>query len=235
MKTLYLITARGGSKGVPGKNARIIGGRSLIQWKADAVRPLLRAGDRLVISTEDRNLADLAMRCGVDVPFQRPAELASDTASSASVIRHALDSLPGFSVVVLLEPSAPFTTDDQYRRALQMMDFNDADLVVGMKYASPHTAFIGDVRDDQSVTPIIMQFQRMARRRQDFAPQWTPSGGLYVFRSDMFLRTDDVYGGNRCYGLLQDRWTGLEIDTPEDFELAEYAYSKGYVASGVKK
>ena len=226
--TLWLITARGGSKGVPGKNLRKIGGLSLIEWKIRAAR----AADPhayIACSSDSHEILGEADRLGADV-IHRPSALASDTATSADVIKHALETLPSsFDQVVLLEPSAPFTTGEQYRRALQMMADRDADLVVGMKPTAPHTAFIGDARDDLSVTPIILQFQRMARRRQDYAPQWTMSGGLYVFRTEMFLQTGDIYGGSRCYGLMQDKWTGLEIDTPEDLEMAEYAFERGYV------
>jgi len=229
---LYLITARGGSKGVPGKNARKIGGRTLIEWKVDAVKPLLKPEDRLIISTDSEEIASIAWDTGVvEVPFERPAELATDTASSASVIAHALKECPGFKHVMLLEPSAPFTTTDTYNKAIGIAYGNDADLVVGMKQTEPNTAFIGPVRADKSVTPIIVNMQRHGRhlRRQDLPDEWTMAGNLYFFKTDMFTKTGDIYGGDRNYGVITDRWEGLEIDTMEDFELAEYAYARGYV------
>lgn len=228
-RTVWLITARGGSKGVPGKNLRKIGGISLVEWKVLAARAADPAAE-IVCSSDSLDILSHAAFLGAKC-IQRPDALATDTARSVDVIRHALDVLTErFDQVVLLEPSAPFTTAEQYKRALQMMEFNDADLVVGMKETAPHTAFIGDMRTDDSVTPIIVQFQRETfRRRQDYPRQWTMSGGLYVFRTDMFRKACDIYGGVRNYGLLQDKWTGLEIDTPEDLEMAEYAFGKGYV------
>lgn len=228
--TLWLITARGGSKGVPGKNLRRIGPCSLIEWKIRAARSA--GATDIVCSSDSMDILGEAARLGAAC-IERPAALATDTAKSADVIRHALDVVPqSFDQVVLLEPSAPFTTGEHYKRALQMMEFHDADLVVGMKETTPHTAFIGDVREDMSVTPIIVCFQRETmRRRQDFPPQWTPSGGLYVFKTEMFRRTQDLYGGVRNFGLLQNRYTGHEIDEQHDMELAEFYYERGYVKS----
>lgn len=228
-RTLWLVVARGGSKGVPKKNMKRIGGLTLVEWKVRAARAA-DPGAHIVCSSDSADILSEAARLGVRC-IERPAPLASDTAKSADVIKHALDVTPEtFDQVVLLEPSAPFSTGEQYKRALQMMEFHDADLVVGMRQSAIHTAFIGDVREDLSVTPVIVCFQReVARRRQDFPPQWFPSGGLYVFRTEMFHRTNDIYGGVRNYGLMQDRYTGHEIDEPHDLELAEFYYDRGYV------
>ena len=230
MSTLYLLVGRGGSRGVPGKNLRQIGGASLVEWKIRAVR----AHDPrawIVCSSDSGEIRAEALACGADLTIERPAELASDTATTASVVKHALSVVGGeYERVFLLEPSTPYTLPEHYSEALAMMATEDADLVVAMKRTEPHTAFIGDIRADASVTPIIVQFQRMARRRQDFAPQWTPSGSLYLFRRKMFDETGDIYGGARNYGLQVDRYTGHEIDTPHDLELAEWYYASGKVA-----
>ena len=228
-KVLWLITARGGSKGVPGKNLKKIGGLSLIEWKILAARAADPAA-HIVCSSDSLDILAHAAFLGAKV-IERPAALATDTARSVDVIKHALDVLPEkYEQVVLLEPSAPFTTGVQYWAALNMLNNMDADLIVGMKETVPHTAFIGDMRDDHSVTPILVQFQRETfRRRQDYPRQWTMAGNLYVFRTEMFLRTGDIYGGQRNYGLFMGKWDGLEIDTPEDLEMAEYAFARGYV------
>lgn len=232
MKVLWLMVARGGSKGVPGKNLREISGLSLIGWKARAA--YAAGADRVVLSTEDAAIAAEGVRHGCTA-LMRPPELATDTASSASVVRHALEALAEagseYDAVSLLEPSTPFTTAEQHRRALAMMAESDADLVVGMKNIYPHHTFVGEQRADCSVTPIILQMQRAGdkRRRQDFCDDWSMSGSLYLFRAAMFMSTGDIYGGFVNKGLLVDKWTGLEIDSMEDLEMAEYAASKGYV------
>lgn len=230
--TLYLIVARGGSKGVPGKNLKKIGGTTLVGWKARAAREC-DPNCRLVISTESEEIAMEAREHGVDVPFKRPDELATDTASSASVILHALETLAAngenFERVMLLEPSSPFTTAHTLKYAGICMDSLFGDLVVGMREVQPHTAFISEVPRNSSINPIIESMKKYGQnlRRQDLQPEWTMNGALYLFKTEMFLQTEDIYGGKNSHGILMPRWEGIEIDHPEDLVLAEFAYEKG--------
>lgn len=231
---LWLLTARGGSKGVPGKNLKRIGGLSLIGWKAHAARAA--GAIRIVCSTDSTDIAVEARAQGCDVPFMRPAALASDTASSASVVRHTLDTLKAmegstFEHVMLLEPSAPFTGCAYYGIAMGQMSLRKADLVVGMKAVEPHSTFTGEIPDDMSIEPIVVKMRARGgkTRRQDFPREWTQSGSLYMFRVDTFMRTGDIYGGEKNYGVLIDKWRAIEIDTPTDMEMAVYAYNNGHV------
>lgn len=235
-RTLWLLVGRGGSKGVPGKNLARVGGRSLVQWKIDAVKPLVsHAGGVLVCSTDSHEIADEAHRHGALIPFIRPPELATDIAATAAVITHALDALTDvhgvFDRVMLLEPSAPFATTSHYIQAMGSYAENRAHLVVGMKRSEPHSVFVGEQPEDGCVTPILVRMDRVGRdlRRQDLRDEWTMSGSLYLFDVPMFRKTGSLYGGSRNYGVLIDRWHALEIDAPEDLVLAEFAVEKGYV------
>ncbi len=207
-------------------------------WKAraaQAVRRMLSTPSRLIISTDDPEIQAEATKHGVEVPFTRPAELATDTASSASVIRHAIEYLQAqgenYSRVMLLEPSAPFSTPEHMTRAIMMYEAFDADLIVGMKETFPHTAFIGEMRDDASINPIVVRMRRHGKhlRRQDLPREWTASGTIYLFRTEMFMATSDLYGGRRNFGLLTDEWHAIEIDNPVDMEMAQYAVINGHV------
>lgn len=232
MSNLFLITARAGSKGVPNKNLRPISGLSLIGWKARAAKAAMKPGDRLIISTESYAIQGDAKFFNVEIPFTRPVELATDTASSASVIKHALENIDGeYKTVVLLEPSSPFTRGSDIIAALTIKEAKNAHLVVGMKHVEPHTTFIAEQPDDDCVTPIMVKMGRVGRnlRRQDLKPEWTMNGALYVFDTEMFLKTGSIYGGARNYGLLMDKWHSIEIDSMDDLEMAEYAFLKGYV------
>lgn len=232
MRVLWLAAARGGSKGVPGKNLREIQGLSLLGWK---LRAAFAAGaDRVVLSTDSAEIAAEGVRHGATA-LMRPAELATDTATSASVVMHALTTLATagerYDAVMLLEPSTPFTPAWMLRKGIEMMRERDADLVCGMKVVEPSRVFVGDVREDASITPIAIAIQRMAdaRRRQDVPVSWTPAGTMYLFKAGMFLETGDIYGGVRNYGVLADKYHSIEIDTPEDMEYAEFVAAKGYV------
>ena len=228
MKICWLLVARGGSRGVPGKHLRRIGGRTLVEWKLG--RALAAGATDIVVSSDSPEIRGVAMHYGASREIIRPAELASDEATTASVVRHALETLEeSYDAVMLLECSSPFTRPEQYTAALAMMNEHDADLVVGMKETFPHIAFVGERRDDSSINGIVLQFQRMARRRQDFKECWTMAGNIYLFRTEPFLATNDVYGGARLFGLKCDRWSAHEIDSPEDLKLAEFAYERGYV------
>ena len=232
MKTLYLVTARGGSKGVPGKNLEKIGGLSLVGWKIWAARDCDLDAD-IIVSTDSVEIAEEARDHGALV-LARPAELATDEARSADVIKHALRSLGNgvdYDQVMLLEPSSPFATGAHMRKALSMMETYGADLVVGMKDVAVHSAFVGERRPNDAINNIILSMKRHGRhlRRQDLVQEWTMNGALYLFRADMFLATGDIYGGNANHGLWMELWNSIEIDTPHDLELARYAFEKGYV------
>lgn len=252
MKILYLMTARGGSKGVARKNLQQIAGVSLIGWKATAAKEAMKywkAYDdyksRLVISTEDDEIATEAKFWGVEVPFKRPDELATDEASSDSVVKHALDTLgyDSWDAVMLLEPSSPFATSMHLCKATGLLMDRDAELVCGMRRTEPHSLFVEDEHDDGSIVPIICRMDLRAKqntegyhstpgyifRRQALPPQWTMNGAVYLFRTSMFQREGKIYGICKALGLLMDQWHGLEIDTERDLELARYAVEKGYV------
>lgn len=240
---LWLMVARGGSKGVPRKNLRQLGGMSLVGWKAEAARVAMRmlpeAPGRLVISTDSAEIADEAKRHGVEVPWLRPSTLATDDARSVDVVRHALQTVGGsYSTVVLLEPSAPFTTASHYVAGYHLYCEREAHLVVGMKHTEPHSSFIGEVRDDGALNALITKMNAHGRdtRRQARAQEWTMNGAMYIFRSEVvtderYQWTGDwsIYNGARNYGYLMDRWHSIEIDTPHDLEMAEYAVARGYV------
>ncbi len=233
MNILWLVTARGGSKGVPRKNLREIGGRSLLAWKVAGARA---AGAlEIVLSTEDTAIAAEGAERGCRI-LTRPVSLASDTATSASVVRHALEALwmatgtDLYTHVMLLEPSAPFTRPDQYQQAIAMAETRRADAVIGMRAVEPSTLYTDEVGDDGNINHIARTIHNMRDQRRQARPvEWTPSASVYLFRTDMFLRTGDIYGGGKNYGLLCDRYSSIEIDTIDDLAFAEFAYERGLV------
>lgn len=242
MKTLFLITARGGSKGVPKKNLKEIGGLSVIGWKARSVKAAIsyfQAHDydhykfepRLVVSTDCPDIAADAAKHGFEAPFMRPAELASDTASSADVLRHALGELKEeYSSVFLLEPSAPFATPQHYTEAYAKYLATGADLVCGMKETEPHTSFIAERRPGDNIANIVgrMKYGNNDTRRQARAQEWTMNGALYIFNPRVLEDGGDIYSG-KCVGYLMDHWHSIEIDGPRDLEMAQYGVDRGYV------
>ena len=235
MKVLYLITARGGSKSVPGKNLRKVAGLSLVGFKA---RSALRSKycTKLIISTDSLEIQEDARLYGVEVPFTRPAELATDTASSMDVISHAVDwiereTTDWYDAIMLLEPSSPLTRAIDYDNAVEMMVQHDANLVVGMRETTANSVFVGPMDGEGRITQIIAQMESLkGLRRQDVAQEYTMNGALYLFKWDFFKKHRTIYQDTeKSYGYLMDRHYSIEIDEMIDLEWVNYLVANGLV------
>jgi len=235
LKILYLITARGGSKSVPGKNIRKIAGISLVGFKAiSALRS--KHCSRLIISTDSQEIQEDAKSYGVEVPFTRPAELATDDASSLDVITHAMDwveqeNAENYDAVMLLEPSSPLTRAQDYDQAVAIMEQNDANLVVGMRETEVNSVFVGPMAEDGRITQIIDQMQELeGMRRQDVLQEHTMNGALYLFKWEFFKEHQAIYKDRKkSYGYLMDRHYSVEIDELIDLEWVEFLVTNGLV------
>lgn len=233
MAVLWLVVARSGSKGCPGKNSRLLAGRSLIGWKIDGAKAAMAEGDVMAISTDSEAYQDIAVSHGAIAPFLRPPELATDEATSASVVLHALAEMRKhameFDKVMLLEASAPFTRPWHYEAALNMMSGQAVDAVIGVKFAL-HPAFVGPADSEGKISEVARQISALQRsRRQDMPTMVTPCASLYLARTGMFEKTHSFYGSDLTYGLPVAFPWNLEIDTPEDWLLAEFAVEKNLV------
>lgn len=235
---LFLMVGRGGSKGVPRKNLRTLGGLSLVGFKALSARRS-KYCSRLVISTDDAEIQDEARRFGVEVPFTRPAELADDHATSEDVVRHALDwfeTVEGrrYDAVMLLEPSSPFARAADYDAAVELMVARHAKLVVGMREAEVNPVFVGPVTPDGSIGGIVDNILALrSSRRQDVARSWTMNGALYLFAWDEFKATGRIYSDPAAsYGLEMSPAHSIEIERPADLDYAAFAVEHGLLDLG---
>jgi CMP-N-acetylneuraminic acid synthetase len=234
MRTLYLITARGGSKGVPGKNLRKLGGLSLVGFKARAAKRT-RSCTKLVISTDSEEIAEEARRHGVTVPFMRPPELATDTATSSDVIAHAIEQLErageSYDAIMLLEPSAPFTRAEDYDGAVALFERTGASAVVGMRRMEVSSVYVGPIEQDGRIRGIVTKMQDYAKRgRQQMEPEFTMNGALYLFGWEFFKRSRNIYGdAERTYGYEMPAHLSVEIDEMDDLYYAEFLVERGYI------
>jgi CMP-N,N'-diacetyllegionaminic acid synthase len=234
MNILFLITARGGSKSVPKKNLSKIGGVSLIGFKAiSALRS--KYCTRLIISSDDQEIQQDAASYGVEVPFTRPAELATDTASSFDVIRHAMDWIEAnsdekYEAIMLLEPSAPFATSVDFNNAVEMMIEKNANAVIGMREMEINSVFVGELDAQGRMTQIIDQMKQRYLRRQDTKPEYTMNGALYLFKWELFKEHHTMYvDRENTYGYIMDREHSIEIDEPIDLQWAEFLVERGLI------
>ncbi len=235
MKTLFLITARGGSKGVPRKNLLEIAGVSLVGFKAISARKS-KYCERLIISTDSFEIQENARQYGVEVPFTRPAELATDTASSKDVVLHAMEWIEAntderYEALMLLEPAAPFARPTDYDHAVEMMVALGADVVVGMRPVKISTVFVGPLDERGRIASIIDKMRGLqATRRQDLPQEYTMNAALYLCKWDCFKKHKNIYHDHeKTYGYVMEPEYSVEIDTMMDLHWAEFLVEKGYI------
>jgi len=220
-RVLAIIPARGGSKRIPGKNVKILGDKPLIAWTVESARRSAYI-DRLILSSDDNTIAKVALEHGCEVPFMRPESLATDTATSAEVVLHALNFLGDdlFDYVILLQPTSPFRS------------FEDVDGAIKACLSGGYSSLVSTrpVREN----PSWMYYQEgealtsLSERLGDVASlRWQVlNGAIYVFDVRWFLRNrafmDDK---TRLYPMSWDR--SVDIDTIEDWAWAEFLLDKG--------
>ncbi len=212
---LALVTARGGSKGLPRKNVLPAGGKPLIAWTIDAARGAA-AVDRTIVSTDDDEIMDVARQCGAEVPFRRPAGLATDTATSVDVALHALDQLPGFEYLVLLQPTSPLRTSTDIDAAFRLMTEQGAPACVSVCPALESPYWMYRCEADGRLASLLPP-PPGASRRQDLPDAWVLNGAVYIARCDWF-RGQRGFVGPGTVAYRMDRERSVDIDTQADFD-----------------
>lgn len=231
LKVLGLVTARGGSKGLPGKNVRPLCGKPLIVWTIDAAKEA-RCLDAIAVSTDDPAIAETARRAGAEVPFMRPAELAGDTASSIDVVLHAIDFLAAagrnFDIIVLLEPTSPLRESaDIDQGVARLVESGAGSLVSVCRAEATHPAFMYRQDARLHLHPFLER-QPTGLRRQDIEPLYFLEGTLYASRIDV-LRLHRSFYHEDTIGYEVPKWKSLEIDDIDDFNMVEALMKlKGY-------
>jgi CMP-N-acetylneuraminic acid synthetase len=221
-RILGLITARGGSKGLPGKNILPLCGKPLIAWTIEQAKSS-KYLDAVVVSTDDENIARISKQFGAEVPFQRPAKLASDTATSMDVIFHALEFLAqqgrGYEYLALLEPTSPLRKKGDLDRAIKHLIDADsgADSLVSLgKIALEHPIYSKTVNSAGRVVPYFKQ-KRAFARRQDLPIAYFPYGVIYLSKVSA-LRKYRTFYQKRTISYLIERWQNYEIDDAYDYK-----------------
>lgn len=225
MKPLVIIPARGGSKGVPGKNIRPLHGKPLIHYSIETARAVF-ADEQIIVSTDDPGIREVAEQTGLKIPFLRPAELATDTAGSQEVLLHALGygEAAGYAAdtVVLLQPTSPFRTATHIREALQLYRDN-LDMVVGVKETRSNPYYV--LFEENAAGYLEKSKKAHFTRRQDCPKVWEINGALYIIRAAS-LRNGPIRDFERVIRYEMDEWSSHDIDTPFDWDMAELMMNK---------
>lgn len=224
MKVLGLIPARGGSKGVPGKNTRLLCGKPLLQYTAVAALDA-RLLSRVVLSTESEEIAAVGRNCGLEVPFMRPLELAEDTAPMLPVVQHAVRWMENqgerFDAVCLLQPTNPLRRSEDIDACIELLDTTGADSVVTIMAVpaehNPHWVYF---QNGSNFLRLSTGEDTPVSRRQDLPPAFHREGSVYVTRRDVLMETNSLYG-RKLAGHLIEAESTVNIDGPQDWTRAE--------------
>lgn len=221
-KILAVIPARGGSKGLPGKNIRQFAGKPLIAWSIEAAKGS-RYVDEVIISTDSQEIAKVAASWGGHVPFMRPSELATDDAKGLDVILHAIDwarSLPAlYSLALVLQPTSPLRTSQDIDNAVELFFAKNAKSVVSVCEAEHHPWWTNILPEDGSMKDFL-QAEISNTNRQSLPTYYRLNGAIYLVDINFIEQTRSfIADGTFAYPMPQER--SVDIDNLLDFRLAE--------------
>lgn len=225
MKPLFVIPARGGSKGIPGKNIKPLCGKPLIAYSVEVARQL--ADDRdICVTTDDEAIADVVRNLGLDVPFMRPAYLATDGCGTYEVLLHAVkyyeDLGRDYDTLVLLQPTSPMRTADDVRAAIKAYS-PDIDMVVTVTEASSNPYYNCYETDAEGFLHISKGDGSFVRR-QDAPKAWEYNGAVYVINIDSLKRMPlSKFSRRKMVEMSRER--SVDLDTPLDWLVAEAVMS----------
>lgn len=233
MNILFIIPARGGSKGVRRKNIRKVGGHPLIWYKITAAKKTIYE-KRIIVSTDDNEISLIAQKFGAEVPFMRPSHLSNDTADSMAVVSHAIEWIENNSNVIynyicLLEPSSPFMPGEWLNDAVNKLYMSNADSMLGMKKVNINRVFINTLDKNGGLSHFYEESLKLkSTRRQDQIEEYTMNGCFYIVKYEYFKKNKTFHSINSLPYIMPNDYS-LEIDNEEDLEYANYLIEKGKI------
>lgn len=222
-RVLGLVPARGGSKGVPGKNTKLLCGKPLLEYTAESALKA-RSLSRLILSTDDLEIADIGKCCGLDVPFLRPAELATDDTPMLPVVQHAVAWMEehgeSFDAICLLQPTNPLRRAEHIDGCIELLEQSGADAVVTVlpvpaEY-NPHWVYF---RKETGNLILCTGESTPIPRRQDLPVAFHREGSVYVTRRDVVMKGGSLYGKDLVGYELQSH-EHVNIDSMDDWQRA---------------
>lgn len=223
MKNLAIIPARGGSKGLPGKNYKLLNGRPLISYTIQAA---LESGmfDKVIVSTDSMTIAEIAKESGALVPFLRPQELANDVASSDAAIMHALHFMEEFEdeeyeYVCKLQPTSPLRTAEDIRAAFELLFSKEANSVVSVCECEHSPLWTGVISEDLRIDNFLSK-QLAVTNRQELQSYYRLNGAIYISKVETFKKNECFFGENSI-AYIMEREHSVDIDDILDFKFVE--------------
>jgi len=221
MKPIVVIPARGGSKGIPGKNIKKLGGRPLIEYTINAAREVF-SDDEIILSTDSLEIKNCAEKLGLKVPFIRPASLATDSAGTYKVLLHALEYVEGKGyfpeILILLQPTSPFRSSKHLTEAIEIYGENaDIEMVVSVTETHANPYFLLFEEDEHGFLQHSKQGDFV--RRQDCPKVWEYNGAIYIINVAA-LKKKQVSEFQKVIKYEMDQMSSHDLDTPLDWLVA---------------
>lgn len=227
---IAVIPARGGSKGLPGKNIKLINGKPLIQYTIEAALNS-KTVSRVIVSTDDQAIANVAKNAGAEVPFIRPDYLASDTASAVDVYIHATEYLrdnsgEDISKFMILLPTAPLRSCNHIDEAYELFCSEKGDTLVSVKESETPPSWFMMVDDFGRIKNAGFGIKEaLVSNRQINDKYYVPNGAIYILDYYM-LKEKRTYYSTNTVAYIMDRSVSIDIDTLDDFQYAEYLMTR---------
>lgn len=214
MSLLAIIPARSGSKGIPRKNIKPLAGKPLIGWSIEAAKKATCI-NRIIVSTEDKEIVSVARGLGADVPFMRPAELAADETPGIAPVLHAVEQLPEYDWVLLLQPTSPLRTHADIEAIWQLCHVCNSPSAVSVAEVGKHPYWMYQRDAEHRLQPFIKE-RPDATRRQDLPPAYALNGALYLARTDWLLEQQN-FVGPETLGYVMPPERSVDLDTQQDW------------------
>ena len=230
MRVLGVVIARGGSKGIARKNVTMLCGKPLLQYTADAALAANRLS-RVILTTENDEIAEVGKECGLQVPFMRPDELAQDDTPSLPVIQHAVQFMQQqgeqFDAILTLQPTNPLRRASDIDGAIDLLESTGADSVISfVDVGEKHPARMKYIEPDGRVVdpPFAEDFE--GQPRQDLPPLYLREGSIYLTRTEVLMQQNS-FKGDDCRAWMIPPQRACNIDTPFDLMMAEWLIGDG--------
>lgn len=225
-KTLWLIPARGGSKGIPNKNLKPFCGESLVSRAVKQAAMCANQNDVIFVSTDSKEIKSEAEKHNIEIPFLRPVELASDTSSTYSVILHVIEEFKKrgehFEKVVLLQPTSPFRTIEDIKNTIKLWN-PEVDMAVSVT-ESKSNPYFNLFEEDKDGFLKLSKGNGQYSRRQDAPKVWEYNGAVYVM-TPVSLKNSPMSRFEKIVAYEMPSSRSIDLDTPEDWTVAEYLFS----------
>lgn len=221
MEVLVIIPARGGSKGIPHKNIKPLNGKPLIYYSIDTARAIT-GDENICVSTDDDEIIEVVEKYGLEVPFKRPTELATDTAGTYEVLLHALSYYESrgkrYDAVLLLQNTSPFRKAEQVKEALQLFNKN-VDMVVSVKECAANPYYCVFEENEEGYLNVCKGDGNIFRR-QDAPKVYEYNGAIYIMNPEV-LKTTHMHKMQKRVKYVMDDISSFDLDTMADWNMAE--------------